>query len=295
MGQLRNAVRAYALERSSPAEIVRRLNNFVASFPDGEFSTMFVGRLDLDAQVLEYTSAGHPPALLRRPDGETVWLEDGQAFPIGVMPDADCPSATVELEPGTTLLLYTDGLVERRERSLAEGLAVLAEVVRNGVEDPDELVEQIIASMVEDGAEHTDDIAMVSFRFLPMPGFRLRLDRRPEFAGTLRNRLQAWLADAGATPEEIFDVTVACSEAFANAIEHPMNAAGTVVDVEGTVSGAELTITVRDYGSWREHRLREEGGLGLPLMRSLMSSVEVKRRPEGTAVVLRRRLAALAA
>jgi len=63
------------------------------------------------------------------------------------------------------------------------------------------------------------------------------------------------------------------------------------VDVEGTVSHGELTITIRDYGNWREHRLREDGGLGLPLMRSLMSSVDVKRRAEGTAVVLRRRLA----
>jgi anti-sigma regulatory factor (Ser/Thr protein kinase) len=64
-----------------------------------------------------------------------------------------------------------------------------------------------------------------------------------------------------------------------------------VVDVDGTVSRGELTIAIRDYGNWREHRLREEGGLGLPLMRSLMSSVEVKRRAEGTSVILRRRLA----
>jgi anti-sigma regulatory factor (Ser/Thr protein kinase) len=295
MGQLRNAVRAYALEGSSPAEIVRRLNTFVANFPDGEFSTLFVGRVDLERRLLEYTSAGHPPALLRTPDGKTRWLDEAQAFPIGVMEGAPCPSATVELEPDTMLLLYTDGLVERRTRSIEDGLAVLAEVVRNGVEDPDELVEQIIAKVVEDGAEHTDDIAMVSFRFLPTPGFRLRLEGLPEFAGQLRNRLQAWLADSGATPDEIFDVTVACSEAFANAIEHPMNAAAAVVDIEGTVSRGELTITIRDYGNWREHRIREEGGLGLPLMRSLMSSVEVKRRPEGTSVVLRRRLQAVLA
>ena len=290
MGQLRNATRAYALERSSPAEIVTRLNRFVARFPDGEFSTLFIGRLDLERRVLEYTNAGHPPPLLRRPDGETVWLDEARTFPIGVDPALVCPSATVELEPESILFLYTDGLVERRTRSLEEGLAVLERVIEEGAADPERLVEEVIAGVVEDGAAQSDDIAMVTFRFLPEPGFRLRLRRDPELAGELRSGLQTWLEDLGASAEEIFDVTLACSEAFANAIEHPIGAADSPVDVKGTLSGGELTLTVRDYGGWREHRAREEGGLGLPLMRSLMGSVDVKRRPEGTTVVLRRSL-----
>jgi GAF domain-containing protein/anti-sigma regulatory factor (Ser/Thr protein kinase) len=295
MGQLRNAVRAYALERSSPAEIVARLNTFVTRFPDGEFSTLFVGRLDLDRNVLEYTNAGHPPPLLRSPDGEATWLDDARVFPIGVEAGIACPTATVELEPEATLFLYTDGLVERRTRSLEEGLALLQEVIEKGADDPEELVEEVIAQVVEDGAQHSDDIAMVTFRMLPGPAFQASFDRRPESAAELRNRLQAWLADAGATPDEIFDITLACSEAFANAIEHPMNAADQKIDVEAFLSHGELTVAVRDYGGWREHRTRVEGGLGLPLMRSLMSSVELRRRPEGTTVVLRRRLAAAVA
>src|SRR5262249_43978038 len=81
MGELRNATRAYALEHSSPAEIVSRLNAFVGRFPDGEFTTLFVGRLDLERRVLEYTNAGHPSPLLRRPGGETIWLEEARVFP----------------------------------------------------------------------------------------------------------------------------------------------------------------------------------------------------------------------
>jgi GAF domain-containing protein len=111
MGQLRNATRAYALEHSSPADIVAHLNAFVSHFPDGEFSTLFVARLDLERRVLEYTNAGHPPPLLRRPGGGTVWLEDARVFPIGVEVGVACPSATVELDPDTVLFLYTDGLV----------------------------------------------------------------------------------------------------------------------------------------------------------------------------------------
>jgi anti-sigma regulatory factor (Ser/Thr protein kinase) len=124
------------------------------------------------------------------------------------------------------------------------------------------------------------------------PDLRLKLDPDPRRAGELRARLHDWLGKANATPEEIFDVSVACSEAFANAIEHPLDPAAPWVDVEGVVSNGELVITISDHGGWREHRRREEGGLGLPLMRSLMGSIDVQRRPEGTTVVLRRCLRA---
>lgn len=116
----------------------------------------------------------------------------------------------------------------------------------------------------------------------------MRLDPDPSRAGELRARLRSWLGRAGATADEIFDVSVACSEAFANAIEHPLGADGRAVEVEGVVSIAEVVLTVHDHGAWREHRRREEGGLGLPLMRSLMGSVDVERGPRGTTVVLRR-------
>ena len=71
-----------------------------------------------------------------------------------------------------------------------------------------------------------------------------------------------------------------------------MDATDSTIDVEAAMSHGELTVAIRDHGGWREHRTREEGGLGLQLMRSLMTSVEVRRRPEGTTVVLRRRLSA---
>lgn len=124
--------------------------------------------------------------------------------------------------------------------------------------------------------------------FQPAPNLRVRLDPDAGRAGELRARLRSWLGGAGATQDEIFDVSVACSEAFANAIEHPLDADGHAVEVEGVVSNGEVILTIRDRGAWREHRLRQEGGLGLPLMRSLMGSVEVERGPGGTTVVLRR-------
>ncbi len=131
---------------------------------------------------------------------------------------------------------------------------------------------------------------MVAFRYMSEPDFSLSLDGDPELAGELRSRLVNWLEAAGASPAEIFDVTLASTEAFANAIEHPVDAADPTVEVQCSYANGDVTVTVRDHGGWREHRRREEGGLGLPLMRSLMSSVDVNRRPDGTTVVLRRRL-----
>jgi anti-sigma regulatory factor (Ser/Thr protein kinase) len=133
---------------------------------------------------------------------------------------------------------------------------------------------------------------MVTPNFNQQPDLRLKLDPDPRRASELRTRLHDWLGQAGATPEEIFDVSVACSEAFANAIEHPLDPADPRVDVEGVVSDGELVIAISDHGGWREHRQREEGGMGLPLMRSLMGSIDVDRRPEGTTIVLRRSLRA---
>jgi len=95
----------------------------------------------------------------------------------------------------------------------------------------------------------------------------------------------------GAKDEEIFDLSLASTEAFANAIEHPRQPRADVIEVEGSLNDRTITVTVRDHGSWREQRRREEGGYGFPLMRQLMGTVEVDRQPGGTAIRLQRQLA----
>jgi anti-sigma regulatory factor (Ser/Thr protein kinase) len=117
------------------------------------------------------------------------------------------------------------------------------------------------------------------------------LQARPESALLLRDRLSLWLDELGAKDEEIFDVSLASTEAFANAIEHPRRPRKDVIDVEGSLNDGEITVTVRDYGSWRDRRQRDEGGYGFPLMRQLMGRVEVVRQPGGTLITMRRGLA----
>jgi anti-sigma regulatory factor (Ser/Thr protein kinase) len=123
--------------------------------------------------------------------------------------------------------------------------------------------------------------------------FGFRLQARPSAAVLLRRRLQDWLSLQGVSEGEQFDVLLAASEAFANAVEHPRRPAAGVVDVEGCVDGDELELTIQDYGVWRNERERTEGGLGFPIMWTVMQDVEVDSRSEGSTITLRRHLSSL--
>jgi serine/threonine-protein kinase RsbW len=123
------------------------------------------------------------------------------------------------------------------------------------------------------------------------PSLQLRLQARPESAVLLRQRLYLWLDELGAGSEEIFDVSLACTEAFVNAVEHPNEPTTDAIDIEGSLRDSTITIAVHDHGSWRQHRERAQGGLGLPLMRRFMDTVDVHAQAEGTAITMQRQLA----
>jgi len=125
------------------------------------------------------------------------------------------------------------------------------------------------------------------------PAFRRRLHATPQAATELRESLRSWLEDVSASDRETFDVTLACSEAFANAVGHPLKPATLIVDVEATVNSHRLlTLIVRDYALARPERSREETSMFLRLMETLMESAESHARADGATLVLRRRLLA---
>jgi anti-sigma regulatory factor (Ser/Thr protein kinase) len=119
----------------------------------------------------------------------------------------------------------------------------------------------------------------------------LRFQAMPECVSLFRERLAMWLEDVGAGGRDVPDVVLACSEAFANAVEHPLTSVAGQVEVHGDINDQTVSVTIRDYGLWRANSQREERGLGFRMMRSLMDAVEVVASPEGTFVTLRRRLA----
>src|SRR5438034_10957009 len=116
-----------------------------------------------------------------------------------------------------------------------------------------------------------------------LASLELRLQARPEFVPGVRGRVRAWLEDAGASKTDTFEVLLATTEAFTNAVEHPHEPTSHLVDVECSIADHTITVSIRDYGTWQGERTRkEQGGVGLVLMEALMDAVRVECFTDGT-------------
>jgi len=108
----------------------------------------------------------------------------------------------------------------------------------------------------------------------------------------LRHQLSAWLQAAGATDRELFEIQLAVTEAFTNAVEHPEEPTSHLVEIEGTVTNRSVAVSVRDYGRWQDElSAKQEGGLGLAIMDTLMDSIVIEPFEDGTTVTMQRQLA----
>src|SRR3954467_6907362 len=135
MGQLRNALRAYALDGHSPAAVVGRLDRLVEELEPGRMATLLYAVIEPDLTSLRFASAGHLPPLVLGPDGDAHYLEEVRDVPLGVAAGKEYSEATADLEPGSILVTYTDGLVEERGTSIDQGLDTLKEAVISGPGD----------------------------------------------------------------------------------------------------------------------------------------------------------------
>jgi anti-sigma regulatory factor (Ser/Thr protein kinase) len=207
------------------------------------------------------------------------------------MPSAVYPQADATLEPGSTIVLYTDGLVEERGASIDAGLDALKGAVTGGPIEPEALCDHIVATLLADRPA-TDDIAVLTVRTVPMSAERLHLDlpTNPKSLGTLRRTLGRWLEPLGASPVESNDIQVSCHEACSNAMEHGYRFREAIIDVDAEFDGSQVVLTVADAGGWREKRASDRGR-GLDLIRALMDEVEIEPSDAGTVVRMRKQLA----
>jgi PAS domain S-box-containing protein len=288
VGRLRSALRAYALEGHPPARVVEQLNRLIWTEADeSQMATLIYLVVDPGAGELRWVNAGHPPPLLLSESRLPQFLESGGSVPLGVLPFPDFQEVSVGIDQGATVVLYTDGLVERPGEHIDTGLDRLAEVVRGATTDPQEICDLVLDQMVPDvGAP--DDVALLTLRTIPMADrFRVELPTEPEALASMRALLRRWLRHVEGSEEEITEVLTACGEAATNAIEHA--GAGTPFEISGQVDGRRVEISVRDFGAWRSPR-EGDHGRGLSLMRSLMDTVDVVPGPEGTTVRMQRTL-----
>jgi anti-sigma regulatory factor (Ser/Thr protein kinase)/putative methionine-R-sulfoxide reductase with GAF domain len=289
MGRLRSTVRAYALTASDPAEILRLVDRKFQHFEPYEMATVMVGLLDPNDGSLALSTAGHPPPLLASRHSEPYYLDLDIDAPVGVATEAKRRSTTISWPPGAVLCFYTDGLVERRTTPLDERLEALRAAV---TVDPPETVCMSVMARLVGTTPPADDVALLVARRGAVAGkspLRLTVPAKPASLRVIRSELRRWLSSVGAGTDAQYDVLLGVGEATANAVEHAYGAAVGAIEVEVTLDGDDVLAIVRDKGRWRPPRGHDRGR-GSVIMRAVSDDVRVRRAPDGTEVVIRRRL-----
>jgi GAF domain-containing protein/anti-sigma regulatory factor (Ser/Thr protein kinase) len=287
MAQLRTALRAYAIDGHSPTGVVERVNRLMWHLGPAAMTTLAYLVVDPVAEQVDLVTAGHPPPLVISPGGQAEYLPLSGGIALGASEIGSFPAQSHPLPAGTTVMLYTDGLVESRGASIDVGLERLR-VLAEGVSEPEALCVAATDQLVPESPD--DDIAMIAARLKPV-------DER--LSGTwpaekdvlvdVRLVLRRWLHAHGADEGESYDIVVACQEACANAVEHAYGPGPRSFDLQATFVDGRVIVTVRDHGRWRPPRGTHRGR-GLAMMRALMEHVEVTHTDEGTVVVLERSL-----
>ena len=298
MGQMRSALRAILTQGDHTGAMADRLNRFTLGLGIGEavMTTVMLAIFEPTSGRLRYTNAGHPPGLLVAPDGSASYLAAPASVPMGVLDAPRYPEHDIQLERGSSLVLYTDGLIEEPSEVLDVGLARLLKAA-TGVE-PD--VEALCAVLIEQGlppsVRHPDDVTLLVLRAQEALGERVELEvsGEPGALKSTRDTLRLWLSETTASIDEAEDVVMACNEACENVVEHAYGLGDDPFQVIFERTGDELCICIRDRGTWQT-TTGPERGRGLELMRKLMDDVEVQGGANGTTVKLRKQLAGAAA
>jgi PAS domain S-box-containing protein len=291
MGQLRSACRALLLEQPSPGAALAGLDRFAARLPGARCTTAFCAVLTLDTGELVYSSAGHPPPIMVHADGAAVMLEGGRGLPLAFRPDGSRPEVRVTMPARATLLLYTDGLVERRGSSIDDGMARAADLVRDGRSQALDEVADDLMSRLEPKGGYPDDVAILLYR-QPAP-LAMEFTADASHLAPSRAALRSWLTQAGVEPDQIHDVLIATGEAVANAIEHGhRDRPGGTVSLRATAVADLLRVSVTDTGAWKTpHKVAYiSRGLGISLMRGLMEDFTIHSNDTGTTVHLYARI-----
>ena len=289
MGRLRSAMAALAFEGTTPGDLITRLGRFAAGPGQVEFATTCYAALEPATGVLRYASAGHPPLLVATPSGESRWLDGGRTGPLVSFPtEHETAEAAAVLEPGSLVLLFSDGLVERRGELLEHGLARLARVARDSVDLPVETVcDRVLGELGV--PSHGDDVVLVVLRtaVTAQPVFRHAFPARPEELRIARDAARNWLEQHGVLGRRAHDVVLALGEACANAVEHAYRGGTGEVEVEISGTAADLLLSVRDRGRWRVPAADGDRGRGTSIMQALASELRVDTTEGGTTVTIR--------
>jgi serine phosphatase RsbU (regulator of sigma subunit)/anti-sigma regulatory factor (Ser/Thr protein kinase) len=289
MSKLRTAVRVFALEGAEPAELTTRLSRFIEFEEPDSMATFAYCLLEPDKAELSLACAGHPPPLLVLPGGRAEYVDLEVGVPLGVARGPRYQQSAFTIPPGAILVLYTDGLIERRDSRLADRQATLAATAGAAPLDAELLCAHLVDSMLGEAAD--DDVAVLAAQNLASSEgpLELTVSARPQELAAMRRLLRSWLRQLDAPERDISSITLACSEACANAIEHAYGPVDATFELRAEHLAGAVQIAVRDSGAWRPPR-GEGRGRGIMLMKTFMDSVELRPEESGTTVLMSRQL-----
>lgn len=294
MGQLRIVLRAYAAEGHRPSTVMARASVFLHELDTDRFATCSYAEVDPVTGVVQLVRAGHVDPLVRSVDGSCRKLPSEGGLPLGLSAEfgqLDYPVSTIDLDPGQTMILYTDGLVELPGADFDEGMRLLESLVREGPQDLQRLADRLCEVVDERGGQ--DDVAVLLLRrdaaHAPHPGGRLQQhvsQNDPEALTSCRHMIRAAVRAWGAR-ERADEVELAADELITNALMHTDG--GAIVTIR-VLTGPErrLRVDVEDRSSALPRR-RDAGesgvsGRGLMLVDLLADVWGVEARGGGKCV-----------
>ena len=217
MAHLQSAVRAYALEGLRPSLVLERMNSFVHELEGRGTATLLLAIVDPDAETVRIASAGHPPPMLAFADGQVSLAEGPAGSPLGASSFPSYDETVVAMPAGSTMVLYTDGLVERSDRSLDQGFDEMLAIGGDLPQQPDEIAHALIQGLLEGGASHDDVALLVCCLDAPPAMLDLVVPADPSALAGVRRALGRWLRAAKVNDADAYELQVACGEACVGA------------------------------------------------------------------------------
>ncbi|MER0481150.1 SpoIIE family protein phosphatase [Streptomyces sp. Edi2] len=323
MGQLRIALRAYASEGHHPDAVLSRASRFLAGINETElrghgedqrFATCLYIEVDPATGLLDIARAGHPDPAIRMSDGTVLVRPTAGGLPLGIVPDTDYPTTRLVLEPGETMMVCTDGLIETGGHDLETGWARLRDIIEahrpgGDGESLERLADALVQAVHGPPSHHTtgplvdrreDDIAVLLLSreaagcgvgtgglLAPQPIRRTVLSvaqAEPERIAEARRQVRDVLHD-WADPDQVDSAVLMVSEMVTNVLVHTDGEALLVAEITGERGARRIRVDVADSSDELPHR-RSPGelassGRGLMLLELLAGAWGVDPRGDG--------------